>query len=102
MRLVGGNEHRSGEGAAKGDPSADCLAGAESNVKDLEQWVCWRSEVRGRDGKKTKVPYSPRSGYATDARVGDQPRAEPAHTDATNATDARSRQTDDGRERFTL
>ena len=31
-------------------------------MKDLEQWVCWRSEVRGRDGKKTKVPYSPRSG----------------------------------------
>ena len=62
MRLVGGNGHRSGEGAAKGDPSADRLAGAESNVKDPEQWVCWRSEVRGRDGKKTKVPYSPRSG----------------------------------------
>lgn len=68
-------------------------------MKHLEQWVCWRSEVRGRDGKKTKVPYSPRSGYATDARVGDQPRVEPALTDA---TDARSRQTDDGRERFTL
>ena len=62
MRLVGGNGRRSGEGAAKGDPPADCLAGAESNVKDLEQWVCWRSEVRRRDGKKTKVPYSPRSG----------------------------------------
>ena len=31
-------------------------------MKDRKQWVCWRSEVRGRDGKKTKVPYSPRSG----------------------------------------
>ena len=29
-------------------------------MKDLEQWVCWRSEAR--DGKPTKVPYSPRSG----------------------------------------
>jgi hypothetical protein len=47
-------------------------------VKDLEQWVCWRSEVRGRDGKKTKVPYSPRSGYATDARVGTNPEQSPS------------------------
>jgi hypothetical protein len=29
-------------------------------MRDLEQWVCWRSEKRG--GKPTKVPYSPRSG----------------------------------------
>src|SRR5215204_6399329 len=29
-------------------------------MKDLNQWVCWRSEKR--DGKPTKVPYSPRSG----------------------------------------
>jgi putative DNA primase/helicase len=28
--------------------------------KDLNQWVCWRREER--DGKPTKVPYSPRSG----------------------------------------
>ncbi len=28
--------------------------------KDLEQWVCWCREER--DGKSTKVPYSPRSG----------------------------------------
>lgn len=28
--------------------------------KDLNQWVCWRSEER--DGKPTKVPYSPRFG----------------------------------------
>ncbi|MGH3145785.1 MAG: hypothetical protein ACRDTR_08285, partial [Rubrobacter sp.] len=28
--------------------------------KDLRQWVCWRSEER--DGRPTKVPYSPASG----------------------------------------
>jgi hypothetical protein len=32
------------------------------SVKDLKQWVCWRSEARERDGRLTKVPYSPRSG----------------------------------------
>lgn len=36
-------------------------------MKDLEQWVCWRSEVR--NGKTTKVPYSPASG--TRARSDD-------------------------------
>lgn len=29
-------------------------------AKDLRQWVCWRREER--DGKLTKVPYTPRSG----------------------------------------
>jgi putative DNA primase/helicase len=38
-------------------------------VKDLEQWVCWRSEGRGQNAKRTKVPYSPRSG--TRARSDD-------------------------------
>ena len=32
------------------------------SVRNLEQWVCWRSEARERDGKPTKVPYSPRLG----------------------------------------
>ncbi len=27
------------------------------NMRDLKQWVCWRSEER--DGKPTKIPYSP-------------------------------------------
>src|SRR5215212_4323992 len=27
------------------------------NIRDLRQWVCWRTEER--DGKLTKVPYSP-------------------------------------------
>src|SRR5215218_10447889 len=27
------------------------------NIRDLRQWVCWRSEER--DGKTTKIPYSP-------------------------------------------
>lgn len=29
-------------------------------MRDLRQWVCWRSEER--DGKRTKVPYSPSTG----------------------------------------
>jgi putative DNA primase/helicase len=29
-------------------------------MKELDQWVCWRSEERG--GRRTKVPYSPASG----------------------------------------
>jgi hypothetical protein len=28
-----------------------------TNIRDLMQWVCWRSEER--DGKLTKIPYSP-------------------------------------------
>ena len=28
-----------------------------TNIRDLRQWVCWRSEER--DGKPTKVPYVP-------------------------------------------
>jgi putative DNA primase/helicase len=30
------------------------------NIWDLRQWVCWRSEER--DGKRTKIPYSPLTG----------------------------------------
>src|SRR5215211_2420572 len=30
------------------------------NIRDLRQWVCWRSEER--DGKSTKIPYSPITG----------------------------------------
>lgn len=30
------------------------------NMRDLRQWLCWRSEER--DGKSTKIPYSPRTG----------------------------------------
>jgi hypothetical protein len=30
------------------------------NMKDLRQWLCWRSEER--DGKPTKIPYSPPTG----------------------------------------
>ncbi len=30
------------------------------NMKELRQWVCWRAEER--NGKQTKVPYSPASG----------------------------------------
>src|SRR5215207_8612094 len=30
------------------------------NIRDLRQWLCWRTEERG--GKPTKVPYSPLTG----------------------------------------
>jgi hypothetical protein len=30
------------------------------NIRDLRRWVCWRTEER--DGKPTKVPYSPLTG----------------------------------------
>ena len=30
------------------------------NIRDLRQWLCWRTEERG--GKLTKVPYSPLTG----------------------------------------
>jgi primase-polymerase (primpol)-like protein len=30
------------------------------NMGDLPQWVCWRAELR--EGKATKIPYSPESG----------------------------------------
>ena len=32
----------------------------QTNIRDLRQWVCWRSEER--DGKLTKIPYSPLTG----------------------------------------
>src|SRR5215203_1275376 len=30
------------------------------NIRDLRQWLCWRTEER--DGKPTKVPFSPLTG----------------------------------------
>ena len=30
------------------------------NMRDLRQWLCWRSEER--DGEPTKIPYSPSTG----------------------------------------
>ena len=32
----------------------------ETSIRNLRQWVCWRSEKR--NGKPTKVPYSPTTG----------------------------------------
>ena len=32
----------------------------KQNMRDLKQWLCWRQEVR--EGKPTKVPYSPATG----------------------------------------
>src|SRR5919107_1680161 len=40
------------------------------NIKDLRQWLCWRKEER--DGKSTKIPYSPTTGQrasSTDANT---------------------------------
>ena len=37
------------------------------NMRDLRQWLCWRSEER--DGKPTKVPYSPATGKRADSTV---------------------------------
>ena len=31
-----------------------------NDIRDLKQWLCWRLE--GRDGRLTKVPYSPLRG----------------------------------------
>ncbi len=31
------------------------------NIRDLRQWLCWRTEKR--DGKPTKVPYNPLTGF---------------------------------------
>jgi putative DNA primase/helicase len=41
------------------------MAAATQNMKDLRQWVCWRIEER--DGKPTKVPYSPLTGRRADS-----------------------------------
>ena len=36
----------------------------EPGMREFRQWVCWRSEER--DGKRTKVPYSPLTGARSD------------------------------------
>jgi primase-polymerase (primpol)-like protein len=38
-------------------------------MRDLRQWLCWRS--RERDGKPTKIPYSPPRDSGPVARPGD-------------------------------
>ena len=35
-----------------------------ASIRDLHQWVCWRSEER--NGKLTKIPYSPTTGARSD------------------------------------
>src|SRR5215216_2998021 len=39
------------------------------DMRDLRQWLCWRSEER--DGKPTKVPYSPATGKRADSTLPD-------------------------------
>jgi putative DNA primase/helicase len=36
------------------------IVDTQRNIRDLRQWLCWRIEER--DGKPTKVPYSPLTG----------------------------------------
>ena len=38
-------------------------------MRDLRQWLCWRIEER--DGKATKVPYSPATGKRADSTLPD-------------------------------
>jgi primase-polymerase (primpol)-like protein len=40
-----------------------------AGMKTLRQWVCWRAEER--DGKRTKIPYSPGGLPGTRARSDD-------------------------------
>jgi primase-polymerase (primpol)-like protein len=51
-----------GEGFASSphlkDPKA--IGPDKQNMRDLRQWLCWRQEER--EGKPTKVPYSPATG----------------------------------------
>ena len=37
------------------------------NMRDLRQWLCWRSEER--DGKPTKIPYSPLTGQRASSMI---------------------------------
>src|SRR5918995_3588296 len=39
------------------------------NMQDLRQWLCWRSEER--DGKPTKIPYSPTTGQRASSTDSD-------------------------------
>src|SRR5215213_6780349 len=38
-----------------------------TNMRDLRQWLCWRSVER--DGKPTKIPYSPITGQRASSRT---------------------------------
>jgi hypothetical protein len=56
-----------GEGFASSpypENSRTMLANKEG-IRDLKQWVCWRTEER--DSKPTKVPYSPLTGRRADS-----------------------------------
>jgi primase-polymerase (primpol)-like protein len=41
------------------------MATDTKSMKDLRQWIVWRSQER--DGKPTKVPYSPLTGVKADS-----------------------------------
>jgi primase-polymerase (primpol)-like protein len=50
------------------------------NVRDLRQWLVWRTEERG--GEQTKVPYSPNTGRRADSTA---PETWTSHDEAVNA-----------------
>jgi len=50
------------------------------NIRDLRQWLCWRTEER--DGKPTKVPYSPLTGAKADST---NPESWAGYPEAVNA-----------------
>ncbi len=50
------------------------------NIKDLRQWLCWRIEER--NGKLTKVPYSPRTGQRANSTA---PETWGSYDEAVNA-----------------
>lgn len=51
-----------------------------SVIRDRQQWVCWRYDIR--DGKKTKVPYCPETG---DKAETDNPKTWTTFEDAVSA-----------------
>ena len=50
------------------------------NIRDLRQWLCWRTEER--DGNPTKVPYSPLTGRRADST---DPKTWVGYEEAVNA-----------------
>jgi hypothetical protein len=50
------------------------------NIRDLRQWLCWRTEER--DGKPTKIPYSPLTGFLASSS---DPETWASHSEAVKA-----------------
>lgn len=48
-------------------PPAPVFDSIPTELKALDQWVCWRLETRPGEDKPTKVPYTPRTGAKASA-----------------------------------